>query len=68
MLVVIILGNAQNFKRSNTIHKKAASNAKQNPLCKKSQISAFAETHGFMLVEALPQSPQNTVSVFWNAG
>ena len=33
ILVVIILGNAQNFKRSNTIHKKAASNAKQDPFC-----------------------------------
>ena len=31
----------------------------------KPPIPALAETSGFLLVEALPQSPQNTEVVFW---
>ena len=38
------------------------------PTLRKLPISALAETDSFMLVEALPQSPQNTKAVFWNAG
>ena len=38
------------------------------PTLRKLPISALAETDSFMLVEAPPQSPQNTKVVFWNAG
>jgi len=38
------------------------------PTLRKLPISAFAETDSFVLVEAPPQSPQNTKVVFWNAG
>ena len=37
------------------------------PTLRKLPISALAETDSFMLVEALPQSPQNTKIVFWIA-
>ena len=38
------------------------------PTLRKLPISALAETDSFVLVEAPPQSPQNTKVVFWNAG
>ena len=38
------------------------------PTLRKLPISAHAETDSFVLVEAPPQSPQNTKVVFWNAG
>ena len=37
------------------------------PTLRKLPISALAETGSFMLVEAPPQSPQNTKIVFWIA-
>ena len=41
---------------------------KAGPTLRKLPISAHAETDSFVLVEAPPQSPQNTKVVFWNAG
>ena len=48
--------------------KESGKQCKAVPTLRKLPISAFAETDSFMLVEAPPQSPQNTTFVFWNAG
>ena len=38
------------------------------PTLRKQADSVYTEPACFMLVGALPQSPQNTKCVFWNAG
>ena len=60
----------KNFRENGRVRKdeESGKQCKEVPTLRKLPISALAETDSFMLVEAPPQSPQNTKVVFWNAG
>ena len=48
--------------------KRTGKQGKAVPTLRKQADSVYTEPAWFMLVGALPQSPQNTKTVFWNDG
>ena len=63
-IVVWVEGEIRGYERG----QESGKQCKAVPTLRKQADSVHTEPACFMLVGALPQSPQNTKCVFWNAG